>query len=679
MKRWRVNKPDHNLVAEFMRKCDLNKLTLEVMVSRGYTDFDSIAGFFSVDTLDDPFIIKDMQSAVDTINDAVDAYDLICVYGDYDCDGVTATAVLYNYLLNIGANVMYYIPERSEGYGMNMNAVEKLHDMGVQLIVTVDNGISAIQEADRIAELGMKLVVTDHHQPSERLPKANAVIDLHRQDCPSTFKNLAGVGVALKLCAALDDGNYDMVMEQYADICALGTIADIVPLKGENRTIVRNGLMYMKNTENPALGYLMEKAKVNRERLNSVAIAFQMAPKINAAGRFGSPLTAVKAILSEDDEDAENYVDTLMTLNDQRKSTEAEIMTEIFKYIDSNPHILDQRVLVISGKGWHHGVIGIVSSKILDYYGKPNVIISIDDNGVGRGSARSVNGFNIFKCFSYAQDYIEQFGGHECAGGLTLKEGNIAGFTQKVLEYANSFEQMPTTEILADKVIMPEDLSIDNIKGLSVLEPFGAGNPEPVFAMAGVKVDKITALSQGKHTRLDVTYANLRTQVLIFSHSPESLPFAVGDLIDLMVNVGINVYNGKESVSIKAIDYRLRGINQDKYFAAKDCYEKYCRGEVLPTAFLNKINSSRSELVNIYKYISSVGEVSVDKLYMKMIAPSMNYCKLRLCIDAFSELGLVSFVPSMQKIRILPVTEKVDLENSSVLKSLRAKITERGN
>lgn len=678
MKKWKVNKPDQALVSEFMRKCDLNKLTLEVMCSRGYSDFKSIADFFNEDSLDDPFIIKDMQAAVDTITEAVDSYDLICVYGDYDCDGVTATSILYNYLFNIGSNVMYHIPERSEGYGMSIDAVEKLYEKGVKLIVTVDNGISAIAEAEKIAELGMKLVVTDHHQPSEKLPKAKAIVNPHRQDCPSLFKDLCGAGIALKLCAAMDEGNYDMVMEQYADICSIGTVADIVPLKGENRTIVRNGLMYLKNTENPGLGYLMEKAKVNRERLNSTAVAFQIAPRINAAGRFGSPVTAVKAILSEDDDTALDYVDTLMTLNNQRKETEAEIMAEIFKYIDENPEILNERVLVLAGKGWHHGVIGIVSSKILDCYGKPNILISID-NGIGRGSARSINGFNIFKCFTYAKEYLEQFGGHECAGGLTIEESKIADFTAKVLEYANSFEQMPAVELVADKILMPEDLTIENIKKLSVLEPFGAGNPEPLFAMAGARVDRIIGLSQGKHSKLEVTYGRVKVQVLIFSQRPVNLPFAVGDFIDLMVNIDINFFAGTESLAIKAVDYRIRGINQDKYFAAKDCYEKYMRNEVLPPAFLRKINPVREELVKIYKYIKSVGEVSVDRLYMKMLSPSMNYCKLRLCIDVFADLGLVKFVPSLQKVKILPVNKKVDLDSSTILTALRNKISMGGN
>lgn len=674
MRRWKINKANEQLAADFSRRCDLTPLTLKVMTSRGCEDFQQIVDFFSEAELSDPFMLKDMQLAVDVISQAVDNYELICIYGDYDCDGVTATAIVYNYLESMGANVMYYIPEREAGYGINMNAVAQLAEKGVSLIVTVDNGISAHKEAEEIAKLGIKLVITDHHQPSETLPKAAAVVNPHRQDCPSIYKDLAGVGVALKLCAALDGGNYDLILEQYSDICALGTVADIVPLLGENRTIVRKGLMYMKNSENLGLNFLIDKTGVNRDKLSSGVIAFQISPRINASGRFGSPLTAVKALLSEDEEDAESYADTLMTLNDMRKEAEADIMQQIMKYIDENPQILDQRALVLAGKGWHHGVIGIVSARLLELYGKPNILLSIGENGEARGSARSVKGFNIFKCFTYASDLLEQFGGHECAGGLTLKEENIDAFRQKVYEFANAFEKMPSAVLECDMLIAPQEISVDNVRGLSAMEPFGAGNPQPVFAIAGARVERITPLSQGKHTRLDLNYGGVRLQALMFSKKAEDLTFGINELVDLAVNLDINEYNGRTSVTARVIDCRPRGTSQEKYFAAKDCYEKYKRGEQLPPAFLNKINPTRQELVGIYKYISRVGEITADDLYVKLNAPAINYCKLRICIDAFIETGLVSYSPSVQKIKILPVTHKVDLEASPVLQELRKRL-----
>ena len=674
MKKWKVNKPNTELVNQFKRQCDLSKIAIEVMVSRGYDNFDDIVDFFNCTELDDPFELADMQSAVDTIMEAVNNYELICIYGDYDCDGVTSTTILYNYLLNMGADVCFYIPQRSEGYGLNIPAIEKLSEQGVKLIITVDNGISAIEQSKKIYELGMKLVITDHHQPLDTFPMAEAVVNPHRKDCFSHFKYLAGVGVVFKLCAALDGGNYDMVMEQYSDICAIGTIADIVSLTGENRTIVQYGLRYLKNTENLGLNFLMEKAKVDLNRINSTSVASQIAPRINAAGRFGSAVTAVEAFMSEDEYEASENVEKLISLNNQRKEAENNILNEIDDFINNNPQILNDRVLIVAGTGWHHGVIGIVSSKILDRYGKPNVIISFDENGVGRGSARSIKGFNIFKCFDYASDFLEQYGGHECAGGLTVKRENLEDFRQKVLEFSNGFEQMPVAEIIADKQIMPEDFTINNIKSLEVLEPFGTGNSEPIFAMIGARVERIFSLSQSKHTKIDVTYGGVKTSVLIFFQNPDSMPFVVGDRVDLMVSIGVNVFAGKENLSIKALDYRIHGFNQSKYFAAKDCYEKYRRGENLPLAFLKKINPDRQELVKIYKTIGAFGEMAFDRLYMRLDSPEMNYCKLKLAVDAFEELGLVSFLSSTQNITVLPVKQRVDMESSQVLIKLREKI-----
>lgn len=672
MKKWIINRPNSSKVDEFTKKCDLNRLTLEIMTSRGYTDFDSIVDFFSQAELSDPFLIRDMDIAVETINNAVDNYDLICVYGDYDCDGVTATSILYNYLESMGANVMYYIPEREAGYGINMQAVQELCDRDVKLIVTVDNGISAVAEAEKIAELGMTLVVTDHHQPPEILPKAKAIVNPHRVDCPSIYKDLAGVGVAFKLCAALDGGNYDTVMEQYADICAIGTVADIVPLTGENRTIVKKGLQYLPNTEILGLDTLMRKAKIDRNSVNSTNIAFRIAPVINASGRFGSPLTAVKTLLCENEEEAENYADMLLSLNSQRKETETAIMTEIVNYINANPEVLNHHVMVLSGKNWHHGVIGIVSARILDFYGKPNILISVDENGEARGSARSVKGFNIFKCFENCAEVLDKFGGHECAGGLSLKEQNIEKFTQMVYDYADSQEHIPISFLTADKLLLPQDISLENIRGLDSMEPFGAENPQPVFAMLGARVDKIIPLSQGKHTKIDFNYGGYKGQALIFSLNPEKACFSVGDKIDMLVNLEINKFNGRESVSIKVIDHRLSTVKQERYFAAKECYEKLKRGESMPEAFIRKIIPSRDELVMVYKYIKQVGATTLDNLFMRLSSDTMNYCKLHICIDIFNDKKLVEFKPATLKIKYLPAEKMVDITQSETLVRLNS-------
>ncbi len=674
MKRWKINEYDKAKVSAIEKKCDLSALAIKVLYSRGLRDIDSIADFFNTAELADPFEIKDMQKAVDAINEAIEGFDKICIYGDYDCDGVTATTILYSFLDSIGANVMFRIPERSEGYGMNMAAIEEMAAQGVSLIVTVDNGISAIAEAEKIYELGMKLVVTDHHQVGSTLPKAEAVVDLHQADCPSKFKDLCGAGVALKLCIALNDNFADPIIEQYADICALGTIADVVPLTGENRIIVKTGLELMKNTENYGLNFIMDKASVNRDNLNSTTIAFQIAPRINASGRFGSPSTAVNALLAESEFEAEKYADMLMSLNEQRKATEGEILKAILNYIDKNPMVINRRVLILAGKNWHHGVVGIVAAKLLDMYGKPTILLSIDDDGVARGSARSIKGFNIFECLTAAADLLDHFGGHECAGGLTIEASKIPEFTKRVFEFADKFEIMPMMTVECDLALEPEDLTIPNIKCLSRLEPFGADNSNPVFALYDAKLERIFSIAQGKHSKLDLRYNGITIQAPMFGVSPDDLKLHPGDRLDLAMTLEINEYNGKQSINARIVDYRPHGINQERYFNAKECYERYMLGEELPQPFLKRINPARDELVAVYKLLNTFKSISFDELYMHACSASMNYCKLRIILDAFAETGLAELSSARSRVKNLPVTQKVDLENSSVLTKLRSKI-----
>lgn len=674
MKRWKIHEYDPAEVRSMAARCDLSPLTLKVLNSRGYRELEAVAELFTDNGLADPFTITDMQKAADAVNEAVDNNELICIYGDYDCDGVTATTILYSYLMTLGANVMYYIPERSDGYGMSIAAVEALAQKGVRLILTVDNGISAIAEAERIYELGMKLVVTDHHQPGETLPRAEAVVDPHRADCTSEYKDLCGAGVALKLCIALNDGEADPILEQYADICALGTVADVVPLTGENRTIVKTGLGYMKNTENFGLDLIMEKSGLRRDELNTGSISFGIAPRINASGRFGSPLTAVKALLAEDADEAEVYVDQMMTLNEQRRSTELEILKDILQHIDRDPGLLDHRVLVIAGEGWHLGVIGIVAAKLLERFGKPTILISTDENGVLRGSARSVKGFNIFECLTTVADLLDHFGGHECAAGMTLLPENFNEFRDRVYKYAAELETMPTLTVDCDLCLEPADLTVDNVKGLSALEPFGTDNARPVFALRNAEVLKVMPLSNGRHTKLELSCGGAVIQAPMFGAETATVGIRPRDRLDLAVTLEINEFNNRQSVSARVVDYRPSGVDQDRYFNARDTYERYKNGEELPQTYLKRMIPERSELVAVYKLLSAVKQAGIDELYLKARNASMNYCKLRLILDAFAETGLAGISAASQRVTILPVSGKVELENAPVLAALRSKL-----
>lgn len=670
MKKWIIRQPDEKAVSLLTSKTDLQKLAAEVIVSRGIDTLDKVKDFFSDSELSSPFLINDMQEAVEIITNAVEDGKSICIYGDYDCDGITSTVMLYSYLECLGADVSYYIPEREEGYGLNCDAIRKIAENGVELIITVDNGISAIKEAELIKELGIELVITDHHQPSDTLPCADAIVDPHRKDCTSPFKNLCGAGVVLKLLAALDDGNYDAVIEQFGDLAAIGTVADIVSLTGENRTIVNNGLRLLANTENLGLSALMEEARLSPEKINSTAAAFMIAPRINAAGRFGSPTTAVKLFLSEDEEEAGELAKELSELNAKRKKTENEIMTDIEKMIAENPDVLNERVLVLSGENWHHGVIGIVSARILQKYGKPNFIISIEGENA-RGSARSIEGYSIFKALSFCKEKLERFGGHNGAGGFSLKTDDIKEFTEMLYLYSKTEHQdMPQYSIIAEKILEPSDLTIAAVSGLDVLEPFGESNPRPIFAITGAKIAEVISLSEGKHTKLKLFYKNTYIFIVIFGVPTSDFLYKAEDYCDFLVSLEKNIYNGNTSISIRAVDYRKSGIKQAKYFAAKQTYEKIKLNEGIASELKERIIPSRDEMITVFKAVQN-RPVSFDTLYSDISSDSMNYCKYRFCLDILNELNIINIDYVNEIIIKNPEKIKADLESSEILRKLR--------
>ena len=669
MKRWTVSRADEGAVKKITSATDLPKLLAEIMAARGYNTVESLAEFFNGGELSDPFLLADMQNAVDAINSAVDAGERICIFGDYDCDGITSAAVLYGYLMSMGADVDVMIPERGDGYGLSVSAVGKMKESGASLIITVDNGITAVDEAEKISELGMKLVVTDHHQPTETLPKALAVVDPHRRDCPSPFKQLCGAGVVLKLCAALDGGDCASVCEQYCDLVAIATIADVVPLVGENRTIVSYGLRLLKNTENPGIISLLEKSGVDLSALTASRVAFTIAPRINAASRFGSPVTALNMLIAEDESAAE-YAEELCALNSRRREAESGIAEEITKAVDSDPSLLEKRVLVVAGKGWHRGIIGIVAARLTEIFERPAIVLSIDENGEACGSARSVGGFNIFKCFDYCRDILIKYGGHELAGGLTLKESDIPALRKLVEEYsAESCRETPRPTLNADKLISGGDLTVENAESLSRLEPCGQLNPEPIFALSGAEITAVYPLKNGEHTKLELLYDGARVQLLMFGKKTEELEFSVGDKIDVMANMSLGEYKGVKSVSLRAVDCRLHGVKQEPYFAAEEAYLKFRRGEKLSPEILRKGDPTRSELVEVYKYISK-RPITLEGLCARL-RESVNPFRLRIIVDAFCDVGLAKYYPSSGRIFVLKPTARADIDSAETLVKLR--------
>ncbi len=669
MKKWLISRAEAGRAERIERMSDLGPLLSSVMAARGIDDENKLISFFNGEELSDPSLMLDMDAAAETVTASLDAGERIAVYGDYDCDGVCATAILYDYLLNMGADVFAVLPEREDGYGLNISAVERIHQNGASLIITVDNGVTAEEEAEKIYELGMELVVTDHHRPSKNLPRAEAVVDAYREGDLSPCKDLCGAAVALKLCAALDGGDYSAVGEQYMALAAIATVADVVPLTGENRVIVREGLRLLKNTENIGLRALLEKCGISG-RLTSQSLAFALAPRINAASRFGSAQTALDMLLSETDE-AERFADELVSLNSKRRSVESGIMTEITEAVEADPDLRRSRVLTVSGRGWHRGIIGIIAARLVEIYEKPALVISIGDDGIASGSARSVKGFNVFECFEAVGELLIKHGGHELAGGLTVSEENIPALKKAIEAYAASVcPEMPRITLTADKLLRGADITYENALSLTRIQPCGAGNPEPLFALSGAYITSLTPLSGGEHTRLGISYDGASAQVLLFRRKTSELPFRPGDRIDLMANMQAEEYNGNKRVTLIGADIRPHFSGQDKFFAAEEVYLKFRRGESADKKLLSLGIPTRDEMALVYREVGARGgEAGFENIWALLFPRGINALKLHIIADAFEDTGLGRL--SGGKIKLKPPKEKVDIMSARTILELK--------
>ena len=676
MNQWSVRKADAVKISDIVRKTDLGKTAVSVFVARGYDSVDAIAELLEEKELSSPYLIRDMQVAAEHILEAAEEGQRICVYGDYDCDGIMSTVMLYSYLSLAGADVTYYIPEREEGYGLNEDSIRRIAEEGTDLIITVDNGIASIKEAELIKELGMSLVVTDHHQPSDEIPDAIAVVDPHRKDCHSPYKNLCGAGVTLKLIAAMEGGDYEVALEQFGEYAALATIADVMTLDGENRYIVQRGLEYLKNTENCGLIALMKEAKLSPEKINSTSVAFNINPKINVAGRMSSSRKAMELFLSEDDDEATEIARELIECVSERKRYEAEALSEIDEKINRYPEILNDRVLVFYGNDWHHGVSGLVAAKITDRYGKPSCVLSVSE-GSARGSARSIQGFSLFNALSSCEELYDKFGGHTGACGFSLSEEKIDEFRKRVNLYAKeNHNVMPKPVIVADKYLEKEDMTLSSVKGLSVLEPFGEGNPKPLFLAPEVFIEEKTLFAE-KHLKLKLSYKNTSFYTKLWNTLPDEFPFAVGDRIDLVMTLDVNVWNDKETVEYSIKDYKKSGLSQQKYINARHYYEVYRSGEKLSPELRPIIVPDREDFVAVYTALSTYTGLfgkgkPMDSLFSEVSSDKLNYFKFRIILDCFEELSLIKVDYAKEIVSLLKAERKVDLESADALKKIKS-------
>ena len=676
-KKWTVQKLNKDLASTIAERYSIDPLTALLLTQRGFDTFDKLDEFFDdSEEWIDPFLLPDMDKAVERINEAIFDGERICVYGDYDCDGVTSTTILYSYLEAQGADVTYMLPERErDGYGLSNQVVDRIAATGTKLIITVDNGISSVEEAKYIKEKGMELVVTDHHLEGDELPDCVAVVDPHRNDKDCPFEDYAGCGVALKLCCAME-GSDEEVMQEFADIAALGTVADMVPLVGENRKIVIYGLKLLNTYRKPGIEAILEKAGLSEKTLDSTSISFGIAPRINAAGRMGTAERALDLLLADDPYSASEMAEEVNVMNSQRHSEEDKIFTEAIAYLQDHPELAHMPILVVSGKGWHEGVLGIVASKLLERYLRP-VIVLTDKGDLCKGSARSIEGFSIYDAMNSCRDMLNTFGGHELAAGMSIKTEWLDEFREKINEYAyENASVYPETRI--DCKLNPAGLSMDVLDSIRMMEPFGTGNTSPVFGLYGLVIDSVQGMgNEGRHKRLTFHKDGDRTMVNgIFFNQPE-FPYQRGDKVDLVVTLGRNEYRGNVSLSVYIRDIRPADSDDDAMAASEQLFDKMLAGRRLSGEEADRLTPDRSCFAGLYRYLKANEGVpySAYEYIHRKVYPvedeSTPLCKTRVTLLAMRELGLLT-TDDEGRIHIPDQETKVDLSDAPVLQKLNA-------
>ena len=556
-KKWQIYEVDEEKVEEISSNYHVNKLLATILANRNIVNEEEIRLFLNPTRNDfhDPYLMPDMEKAINRIVQAIEKQEKVTIYGDYDVDGITSITVLKSFLKDRGLEVSQYIPNRlHEGYGLNKNAIDKIHDDGCELMITVDCGISAIEEIDYANSLGIETIVTDHHEPGNELPNALAVIDNKRKDSKYPFRELAGVGVVFKVIQALGIklGLKEEEYLKYLDIVCIGTISDIVPLVDENRVIAKLGLLLIKQTKNIGLRSIIQSSGYTK--IDSNSISFGIAPRINACGRMGKAEDALQLFLSKNINEVSQLTSKLNEYNRLRQDTEKKIFENAVKQIEEE-HLAENATITVGGHNWHHGVIGIVSSKITEMYFKPSILLSFEEDGMGTGSGRSIPGFDLHEALLKCSDTIEKFGGHSMAIGITIKKEKFEAFKkefEEIAKEANIEKIVPIINI--DAKIDFSSINKEMVESLKELEPFGEGNKMPVFAFKNLKIDSIRALSEGKHLKLTLKEGNTVVNAIGFNMGGLAEEYRIGDKIDVVGVLEINTFNGVDTLQINMKD-----------------------------------------------------------------------------------------------------------------------------
>jgi single-stranded-DNA-specific exonuclease len=562
-KKWVPYNKSYELTEILKSKYNISEMFARTLINRGLDDLNKVNRFMNADINDqyDSFLLTDMEKAVDRILVAIEENEKICIYGDYDVDGITSTALCVNILRKLEADVMYYIPIRAdEGYGLNHDAIEYIAEQGVNLIITVDCGIRSIDVVETVKESGMNIIITDHHECGEILPDAFAVINPHRLDSSYPFKELAGVGVAFKLMQAVTESiGYRELLYDVLDIAAIGTIADVVPLLDENRIIVKNGLEKLMNTDNVGLKALIDICDLKDKQISSYNIAFIIAPRINAAGRLADAGRCVELLITEDEALAYEIARELDAENKERQRIEAEILEQAIAKVNAEKDFETSSVIVLDEINWHPGVIGIVASRIVEQFSKPSILIGLD-NEIGKGSGRSMSGFNLYEAMNKCSELFVSFGGHEMAAGLTIKTDNIEAFRKKINTVAKDMlqgkELLP--ELLVDYKLEPSEINLQVAKQLKDLEPFGMGNPNPNFVCRNMQIlDKRLVGANSKHLSLNLYDGNSNVKAIAFNMGNLFNVLSSSKKIDIICCMDINLWNNNENVQLIIKDIKI--------------------------------------------------------------------------------------------------------------------------
>ena len=692
-------------IKEISEKLNVKPLTAQLLYNRGFTTGELAESFIRNKNIlfHDPFLLADMDKAVERIFAALENNEKIVIYGDYDVDGVTAVSILYLYLKDKGGDVSYYIPSRTgEGYGINPSAIESLAEKQTNLLITVDTGITAVSETKYAKELGLDVLITDHHECQSELPDACAIVNPRRPDCQYPFKELAGVGVVFKLLCSLEytfckkncieKDWLKEICDTYGDIVAIGTVADVMPLVDENRLIVSRGLKLIETIKRPGIEALLELSgaitvnkfdgKKKKRRITSTLISYVIAPRINAAGRISDATRAVELFLCETEAEGRKIAEELCETNRMRQAEENKIIEQAYEKIRREHDFENDKVIVLAEDNWHNGAIGIVASRITEKYNLPSILISFDGN-ISKGSGRSIKGLNLVDALGSCADLLTKYGGHELAAGLSIDRNKLPEFKKRINDYAREHlkSESLVTQIDIDAEITEKDITLANAEEIFLLEPFGISNPVPVFVLKDAYITDAQAIGSNRHTKYVFKKGNVSVTALYFGKNPSDLNLFTGDHVDVVFNLDVNEYMNNKSVQLTLRDIRPAEKTKAIIESKREKYAEI-KNEERTIKQNEKIVPTRDDFVDVYYAIQRELRQGNENISVTMLERSLHelgYVKIRFIIDILKETEVFRIecrdgIEDEYSIKASALKTKINLEKSSILKWLKSRM-----